>query len=162
MFVCLVAMSAACVGATIFDVCATVDVVDEAFIDEFKSELYAHALESRTEPGVLRFDIFENADNKAEFTLREQYASQAAYDVHKETDAFKQFVAWITSGAIDVTEGCPQQSKVTSDDAVLDVCALVEVVDEAFIDEFKSELYAHALASRTEPGVLRFDVFENA
>merc|ERR1719272_702880 len=117
MFVCLVAMSAACVGATIFDVCATVDVVDEAFIDEFKSELYAHALESRTEPGVLRFDIFENVDNKAEFTLREQYASQADYDVHKETDAFKQFIAMKISGAIDVTVGCPQQSKVILDDA---------------------------------------------
>ena len=47
------------------------------------------------EPGTLRFDVWESADEPDAVYLYEAYVDQAALDAHKEGEPFKKFVAEI-------------------------------------------------------------------
>lgn len=57
-------------------------------IEVYKSATLESARKSRLEPGVLRFEIFQDATNPAHFTLFEVYASMAARNAHLGTDHF--------------------------------------------------------------------------
>lgn len=61
------------------------------YIEEFiKASLENHA-HSVKEPGNLRFDILQNAENPALFTLYEAYESKEASGLHKETEHYKKW-----------------------------------------------------------------------
>lgn len=60
-------------------------------VDEFRAATVENAYHSRKEPGVVRFDIIQQADDAARFLLHEVYRDAAAQASHKETPHYK---AW--------------------------------------------------------------------
>lgn len=63
--------------------------VNEKDIDAFKEATAANHRGSIQEPGVLRFDVLQNAARPTEFLLYEVYRSQEATEAHKETEHYK-------------------------------------------------------------------------
>lgn len=57
-------------------------------IEAYKSATLDNARQSRLEPGILRFEIFQDATNPAHFSLFEVYVSMAARKAHLETEHF--------------------------------------------------------------------------
>ena len=57
-------------------------------IEAYKAASLENAQKTRLEPGVLRFEVFQDAANPAHFSLFEVYADMAARDVHLETEHF--------------------------------------------------------------------------
>ncbi|HLP71948.1 MAG TPA: antibiotic biosynthesis monooxygenase [Bacteroidales bacterium] len=79
--------------------CVYVKVKPE-FIDDFIRESTANHLEAVKEPGNLRFDFIQEAEDKTRFMLYEAYESEDASAAHKSTphylrwrDAVKDMMA---------------------------------------------------------------------
>ncbi len=47
---------------------------------------------TRSEPGNISFDIFENIDDPSRIVLLERYVSREAFAAHRETPHFKELV----------------------------------------------------------------------
>lgn len=75
--------------------CVTVYVKEE-HIRDFIEATTANHRGSVTEPGNLRFDVLQCADNPARFLLYEAYESVEASKAHKETP---HYLAWRDSVA---------------------------------------------------------------
>ena len=58
-------------------------------IEAFKSATLENARHSIQEPGVARFDVFQQQDDPTRFVLVEAYRSAEAPAAHKETDHYK-------------------------------------------------------------------------
>ena len=54
-------------------------------VEAFKAATIINATASRREPGVLRFDVIQQADDPTKFVLIEIYRDAAANAAHKET-----------------------------------------------------------------------------
>jgi (4S)-4-hydroxy-5-phosphonooxypentane-2,3-dione isomerase len=54
-------------------------------IDAFKAATVENARNSRKEPGIVRFDVAQQADDPARFVLVEVYRTAEAAASHKET-----------------------------------------------------------------------------
>jgi quinol monooxygenase YgiN len=61
-----------------------VHVIHE-FIEQFRSATLENAANSLREPGVARFDVLQQADDPARFTLVEVYLRPEDAGLHKET-----------------------------------------------------------------------------
>lgn len=61
-----------------------VHVTDDG-IEAFTAASLANAAGSRQEPGVTRFDLFQQADDPTRFILYEEYVDQDAVQAHKTT-----------------------------------------------------------------------------
>ncbi len=59
--------------------------------DDFIAASTANHLASMAEPGVLRFDVFQQLDDPTRFTLVEVYRSEEDLAEHKKTD---HYFAW--------------------------------------------------------------------
>jgi quinol monooxygenase YgiN len=59
--------------------------VKPEFVEAFKQATIENARNSVQEPGIALFDVLQQADNPARFTLLEVYRTQAATAAHKET-----------------------------------------------------------------------------
>jgi quinol monooxygenase YgiN len=57
-------------------------------VEAYKAATLANAQKTRLEPGVLRFEFFQDSTNPNHFSLFEVYADMAARDAHLETDHF--------------------------------------------------------------------------
>jgi quinol monooxygenase YgiN len=60
-------------------------------IETYKAATLENARQTILEPGVIRFDVFQNAINPAHFSLLEVYQDMAARDAHLETEHFKKW-----------------------------------------------------------------------
>ena len=54
-------------------------------VEAFKAATLVNARASQQEPGVLRFEVLQQADDPAKFVLLESYRDAAAGAAHKET-----------------------------------------------------------------------------
>ncbi|HOD47253.1 MAG TPA: putative quinol monooxygenase [Opitutaceae bacterium] len=72
-------------------------------IDAFKAASRANAEASRREPGVLRFDVGQQADDPTKFMLYEVYRSPEAHAAHRET---AHYAAW--RAAVDSLMAVPR------------------------------------------------------
>jgi len=59
--------------------------VRQDFIQMFRDATLANARESLKEPGIARFDFFQQQDDPARFVLVEAYRSSEAPAAHKQT-----------------------------------------------------------------------------
>ncbi len=59
--------------------------VKTEYIDEFKQATVENASHSINEPGIVRFDVFQQADDPTRFTLVEMYKTDADPARHRET-----------------------------------------------------------------------------
>lgn len=57
-------------------------------IEAYKAATLENAQKTRLEPGVLRFEFFQDTANPAHFSLFEVYADMAAREAHLETEHF--------------------------------------------------------------------------
>ena len=60
-------------------------------IDEFESVTRANAASSLEEPGVARFDVLRQADDRTRFVLVEVYRTAEDPTRHKQTDHYKRW-----------------------------------------------------------------------
>jgi quinol monooxygenase YgiN len=60
-------------------------------VESFKSASIANALASRQEPGVARFDVYQQQDDPTRFLLIEEYRDANAPAAHKNT---AHYAAW--------------------------------------------------------------------
>ena len=60
-------------------------------IDAFIAATRTNHAGSRTEPGNLRFDVLQSAEDPARFVLYEAFASQEAVEAHRKTP---HYLAW--------------------------------------------------------------------
>jgi len=60
-------------------------------IDDFRDASLANAEGSRQEPGITRFDLFQQADDPTRFILYEEYLDADATQAHKQTP---HYLAW--------------------------------------------------------------------
>ena len=60
-------------------------------IEAYRAVTMENARMTIQEPGVLRFDVFQDSANPCHFSLLEVYRDQAARDAHLETEHFKMW-----------------------------------------------------------------------
>jgi len=65
-------------------------------IEAFREATIENARQSRREPGVIRFDVVQQADDPARFQLIEVYRDAAGQAAHKET---AHYAAWVAKTA---------------------------------------------------------------
>jgi quinol monooxygenase YgiN len=75
---------------TLHSIHVQVHVKPEA-VDAFRAATLANASGSVKEPGVLRFDVFQDKDDPTRFVLVEVYKDVEAHAAHRETAHYK---AW--------------------------------------------------------------------
>ena len=61
-------------------------------IEAFKAATIANAGNSVREPGIVRFDVVQQADDPTRFVLVEVYRTADAVDRHKETAHYHQWL----------------------------------------------------------------------
>jgi autoinducer 2-degrading protein len=62
-------------------------------LEHFKQATIVNATNSRREPGVVRFDFLQVADDPTRFALYEVYRDRAAVDAHKQTAHYAEWVS---------------------------------------------------------------------
>jgi len=65
--------------------------IKEDMIEEFKKISIENARNSIREPGIVRFDVIQQNDDKSRFVLVEVYKTPDAPARHKETDHYKKW-----------------------------------------------------------------------
>jgi autoinducer 2-degrading protein len=65
--------------------------VKQQYIKDFIEASTENHQNSIKEPGNLRFDLVQDADNPAKFVIYEAYESDDAAAAHKETDHYKKW-----------------------------------------------------------------------
>lgn len=65
--------------------------VKSEFIEAFKTATIENALKSVQEPGIARFDVIQQMDDRSRFVLVEVYRTPEAPGRHKETE---HYAAW--------------------------------------------------------------------
>jgi len=72
--------------------CVYIHVKPEA-VEAFRAATLENARNSRKEPGVVRFDFLQQADDPARFQLCEVYRDAAAQAAHKESAHYQVWAA---------------------------------------------------------------------
>ena len=62
-------------------------------LEAFMHKLAANAVAARTEPGCLTFDVLLEPNDPTRVMLYEVYQSEAAFQEHQATQAFKTYLA---------------------------------------------------------------------
>lgn len=57
-------------------------------VETYKAAILENARKTIEEPGVIRFDVFQDANNPAHFSLLEVYQDLTARNAHLETEHF--------------------------------------------------------------------------
>ncbi len=83
--------------------------VKPVHIDDFIKATSANHHQSVKEPGNLRFDVLQKADNPAEFTLYEAYEDKDTAAAHKETAHYLEWREKVTSWMEIPREGVKYQ-----------------------------------------------------
>jgi autoinducer 2-degrading protein len=65
-------------------------------LEAFKQATIVNATNSRREPGVVRFDFLQVADDPTRFGLYEVYRNRAAVDAHKQTAHYNEWAEKVT------------------------------------------------------------------
>mmetsp|Transcript_4296 Transcript_4296/g.9566 ORF Transcript_4296/g.9566 Transcript_4296/m.9566 type:complete len:100 (+) Transcript_4296:206-505(+) len=70
--------------------------------DEFLQLIEKDAVASRNEPGCLRFDVIETADDPNKFIFYELYSDEDAVAYHNEQPYLLDVVKFVESGGMDI------------------------------------------------------------
>jgi autoinducer 2-degrading protein len=85
---------------------AFIIIVDLEATEEHQSDIDKYlcftAVESMKEEGCTVFDVSIDPENNKHFFLYEVYKNEAAFEFHKTTEHFKQWVQWNEKGAVKV------------------------------------------------------------
>lgn len=70
--------------------------VKEEFVEAFKTATIDNARNSNNEPGIARFDFFQQQDDPTRFTLVEVYYAEEGIAAHKETEHYARWREAVT------------------------------------------------------------------
>lgn len=71
--------------------------VKEERIDAFKDATIMNHNGSLSEPGVLRFDVLQDSNDRSHFVLYEVYTSESATEEHKQTVHYNEWKSTVES-----------------------------------------------------------------
>ena len=60
--------------------------------DDVAAVLAKHSLATRAEPGYLTFIAYRSEDESCEFLLYEQYVDESAFQAHRQTSHFREYI----------------------------------------------------------------------
>ena len=83
--------------------------VKEEYIDQFIEATLENYRASIQEPGNLRFDVLQDDENPAKFTLYEAYESEEAAAAHKKTEHYKKWKETVADWMDKPREGVKHQ-----------------------------------------------------
>jgi quinol monooxygenase YgiN len=83
----------------------------------FRAAATENARHSVQEPGCLRFDVMQSADDAARFVLVEVYRDEAAVGAHKETAHYKTWRDTVAPMMAEPRRGERYQNVFPADDA---------------------------------------------
>ncbi len=83
--------------------------VKEEYIDQFIEATIENHRASVQEPGNLRFDVLQDNENPAKFTLYEAYESEEAAAAHKHTAHYKKWKKTVADWMDKSREGVKHQ-----------------------------------------------------
>jgi autoinducer 2-degrading protein len=83
--------------------------VKEEYIDQFIEATLENHRASIQEPGNLRFDVLQDDENPAKFTLYEAYESEEAAAAHKKTEHYKKWKETVADWMDKPREGVKHQ-----------------------------------------------------
>jgi autoinducer 2-degrading protein len=83
--------------------------VKEEYIDQFIEATLENHRASIQEPGNLRFDVLQDDENPAKFTLYEAYESEEAAAAHKKTEHYKKWKEKVADWMDKPREGVKHQ-----------------------------------------------------
>lgn len=83
--------------------------VKEEYIDQFIEATIENHRASVQEPGNLRFDVLQDNENPAKFTLYEAYESEEAAAAHKQTAHYKKWKETVADWMDKPREGVKHQ-----------------------------------------------------
>ncbi len=83
--------------------------VKEEYIDQFIEATIENHQASVQEPGNLRFDVLQDDENPAKFTIYEAYESEEAAAAHKQTDHYKKWKGTVADWMDKPREGVKHQ-----------------------------------------------------
>jgi autoinducer 2-degrading protein len=89
--------------------CVHVNVKEE-FIDDFIRASVENHFASIQEPGNLRFDVLQSAENPANFLLYEAYESQEDAANHKKTEHYLKWRETVADWMAEPRKGVPYKS----------------------------------------------------
>lgn len=61
--------------------------------DRVAEVLARHVAATRSEPGCMQFDAYRSTENPDEFVLYEKYVDEAAFESHRQSPHFQEFIA---------------------------------------------------------------------
>ncbi len=80
-------------------------------VDAFAQAAAENATASAREPGNLRFDVLQDADDATRFILYEAYVDEAAARVHKETDHYLRWRELVAPWMAEPRQGVPYRGR---------------------------------------------------
>eukprot|EP01062_Namystynia_karyoxenos_P034511 TRINITY_DN25301_c0_g1_i1.p1 TRINITY_DN25301_c0_g1~~TRINITY_DN25301_c0_g1_i1.p1 ORF type:complete len:239 (+),score=93.16 TRINITY_DN25301_c0_g1_i1:84-719(+) len=146
--------------------------VNEGQGDAFIKESLKNASNSVREPGNLRFDALQSADDPCKFVLYEVYERPECIEAHRETAHYKEWRENV-AGMMAKPRAAVKHSGIFMPAHSGDPCGergdqpavvtLVEVhVKDGAVDGFKQASAKNASNSVQEPGNIRFDAIQQA
>lgn len=81
--------------------------VKPAHVDDFIDATEKNHSQSIKEPGNLRFDVLQMADEPTEFALYEAYTDQASSAAHKETAHYLKWRETVATWMAEPRKGVP-------------------------------------------------------
>jgi len=72
--------------------------IDPDRMHEFLEMIETNAVETRKEPGCIRFDVLRSQDNPSEFFFYELYKNEGAIDYHKQQPHYNLWTKFKESG----------------------------------------------------------------
>ncbi|HEX8939023.1 MAG TPA: antibiotic biosynthesis monooxygenase [Candidatus Limnocylindrales bacterium] len=76
-------------------------------LDEFLAATLQNAAASAQEPGNLRFDVLQSADDPTRLVLVEAYTDEAAAAAHKSTDHYLRWRETVADWMVEPRQGVP-------------------------------------------------------
>jgi diamine N-acetyltransferase len=112
-------------------------------IEVYRTAILENAANSNQEPGILRFEVFQDTEDPTHFSLLEMYLDQAARDTHLQTEHFMKwrktiqdqdvfarkgygetFILHETRPAAPVTPDSPVSLREVTKETVREICKL--------------------------------------
>jgi len=95
-------------------VCVTVHVKPDS-LAQFTDAILANARGTRTEPGNVRFDVLQHAEDPTRFLLYEVYRTPADFTAHQQTPHYLEFKARAADWMAEPRVGVKYQSLFPAD-----------------------------------------------
>ncbi|MBU0510164.1 MAG: antibiotic biosynthesis monooxygenase [Chloroflexi bacterium] len=79
------------------------------FVEAYKAAILANVRETVKEPGIIRFEVFQDKEDPAHFSILEIYQDETARELQLETPHFLKFKEAYLGQEMGARKGCGNQ-----------------------------------------------------